>query len=247
MQQSTMTLDRLSEAQGQPVYSSDGEKIGTTEEIFYDYETRQPEWLGIGTGILGTKRVLVPVAGADLRSDGVYVLYPKDKVKDAPDVDTDEIPEDLERTLYSYYGLGYSERRSETVLPERGTPSVGPEDEAAVSRHEEELKVGKRSVEAGRARLRKWVETEPVSEEVTLERERARVTREPIDRPTTDAEIGEAEVEIPLRAEEPVVQKETVAKERIGLEKDVETTREPVTGEVRKERVEVEGDTERDR
>jgi len=33
-----------------------------------------------------------------------------------------------------------------------------------------------------------------------------------------------------------------VAKERIGLEKDVETERQTVADEVRKERVEVEGD-----
>lgn len=245
MQQTTMTIEQLSEAQGLPVYSSDSEKIGKVEEVFYDYETRQPEWLGIGTGMLGTKRVLVPVVGAALRGDGLYVPYTKDKVTGAPDTDADEIPQDVETLLYSHYGLDYSTQRSESVLPEGGRASVGPEDEAQVTRHEEELKVGKRGVEEGRARLRKWVETEPVSEDVTLERERARVTREPVDRPASEAEIGEAEIEVPLRGEEPVVQKETVAKERIGLEKDVEIQQETVAGERRKERVDIEGDIDR--
>ena len=241
-----MTIERLSQAQGETVYSSDGEKIGKVEEIFYDEETNQPEWVGIGTGLLGTKRVLVPVQGADFRSDGLYVPYSKEQAKAAPDVDSDEISQDTESALYSHYGLSYSERRSGTGLPEGGVEGrrtgVGTADEASVTRTEEELRVGKRETEAGRARLRKWVETEPVSADVELERERARVTREPIDQPASGAEIGEQEVDVPLRAEEPVVQKEAVAKERIGLEKDVETERETVGGEVRKERVDVEGE-----
>jgi stress response protein YsnF len=77
---------------------------------------------------------------------------------------------------------------------------------------------------------------------VNLHQETARVTREPIDQPVSRAEIGEQEVEVELRGEEAVVQKETVAKERISLEKDVTTERETVTDEVRRERVEVDGD-----
>ena len=239
------SMEAIAAARGVPVYSSDGEKIGTVEEIFEDYETRKPEWVGIGTGFFGAKRALVPVEGADLRDDGLFVPYSKDQVKGSPDIDADEIDEDTERALYSHYGLDYSERRSGSVLPEGGPGTAGPEDEAAVTRNEEELRVGKRDVEAGRARLRKWVETEPVAEDVELRRETARVTREPVDRPASEGEIGEEEIEVPLRAEEPVVQKETVAKERIGLEKDVEADRETVGGEVKKERVDVEGDVDR--
>jgi uncharacterized protein (TIGR02271 family) len=175
-----------------------------------------------------------------MRGDGVYVPYSKSHVKDSPDIDADEISEDAERELYSYYGLQASERRSDTVLPEgRETRRKG---EKEVTRAEEELQVGKREVGAGRARLRKWVETEPVEADVTLRRETARVTREPMDRPVGDAEIGEEEVDVELRAEEPIVRKETVAKERVGLEKDVEADVETVRDEVRKERVDVEGD-----
>ena len=246
-----MSMDAIAAARGMTVYSSEGDKIGTVEEIFEDYETRQPEWLGIGTGLLKSKRVLVPVQGADLRDDGVTIPYSKDQVKNSPDIDADEIDEETERALYSHYGLQHSERRSGSVLPEGGPGMAGPEEavdierEGAVTRHEEELRVGKRDVEAGSARLRKRVETEPVAEDVELRRETARVTREPVDRPASEGEIGEEQIDVPLRAEEPVVQKETVAKERVGLEKDVEAERETVGGEVRKERVDVEGDLDR--
>jgi uncharacterized protein (TIGR02271 family) len=255
----TATIERLSQARGAPVFAQDGEKIGSVEDVFQDYETREPEWIGIGTGIFGTKRVLVPVRGADLRDDGVYVPYTKDQIKDSPDIDGDEIDESTERSLYSHYGLSYSERRSESTLPEGGPAmtgehrpgTMGAGDEAdvqregMVTRHEEELRVGTRDVEAGRARLRKWVETEPEEVDVALRRETARVTREPVDRPAGEGELGEEEIDVPLRAEEAVVEKETVAKERVGLERDVETERETVGGEVRKEQIDVEGDVER--
>ena len=109
-------------------------------------------------------------------------------------------------------------------------------------RSEEELRVGKREVPAGTARLRKWVETQPVETDVELQRETVRVQREPIDQPVGDAEFGEQEIEVPLRAEEAVVQKQAVAKERVSLEKDVESERATVSDELRRERVELEGD-----
>jgi uncharacterized protein (TIGR02271 family) len=226
-----MTIERITEARGEPVYDSDGEKIGSVEEIYYDAETNRPEWIGIGTGFFGTKRVLVPLESAQLSDDGVRVAYPKDHVKDSPDVDSDEISQDQEQELYAYYRL--------KAPTGRRAGAKGRSEE--VTRSEEELKVGKRPVEAGSVRLRKWVETEPVDVDVELRRETARVTREPVDQPV-DAELGEEEVEVPLRAEEAVAEKRVVAKERVGVEKDVETERETVTDEVRKERVDVDGD-----
>jgi uncharacterized protein (TIGR02271 family) len=224
-----LTMDRLAELRGAPVYDSAGKKIGKVEEIFYDYESNVPEWIGLGTGMLGTKRVLVPVRGARIANDGVAVPYTKDRVKDSPDVDSDEISHKTERELYEYYY-------------EPGGGRETPDSDAAVTRHEEELQVGKQEVEAGRARLRKWVETEPVEMNVQLRQETARVKRERIDEPVGDAELGEEQVDVTLRRERPVVQKQTVAKERVGLEKDVTTQRERVADEVRKERVDVEGD-----
>ena len=172
-----MQMEQLSELRGAPVMDSAGDQIGKVEEIYYDTDTGQPEWIRLGAGFLGTKRVLVPVQGADVRGDAVTVQYDKQKVKGAPDVDGDEISH----------------------------------------------------------------ETEPVDMDVELQRETARVTREPIDEPVADADLGEQEVEVPLRAEQPVVAKQTVAKERVGLEKDVETERQTVADEVRRERVDVDG------
>jgi uncharacterized protein (TIGR02271 family) len=231
-----LSVERLAGLRGAPVCDSAGEKIGSVEEIFYDDQSRRPEWLGIGTGFFKTKRVLVPMEGARISDEQVIVAYSKDRVKDSPAIDEEHISEQTEQELAAYYGRG--------ELPRDGKKPRGKTDES-LTRSEEELQVGKREVEAGRVRLCKWVETEPVEEDVELRRETAQVTRERIDQPAGDQAIGEEEVEVTLREEQPVVAKQTVAKERIGVEKDVRTERETVSDEVRKERVDIDEDTER--
>lgn len=229
-----MQMNQLQELRGAPVYDTSGDQIGKVEEVFADVDSQRPEWIGLGTGFLGTKRVLVPVEGAQLQDDGLAVPYEKDHVKGSPDIDDDHIGPETERELYAYYGV---------QSPGTGTPS-GDSGEA-VTRHEEELAVGKQQVERGRVRLHKWVETEPVAMDVELKQETARVTREPVDEPVGDGELGEEAVDVPLRGERPVVQKQTVAKERVGVETDVQTEHQTVADEVRKERVDVEGDVDR--
>src|SRR5213595_3855167 len=105
MQQQEMNRVRLDEMRGAPVYDNVGEKIGKVEEIYYDQQTRVPEWIGIGTGFFGTKRVLVPVKGARVSEDSLTVGYSKDQVKDSPDIDEDEISQQCEADLAAYYGL----------------------------------------------------------------------------------------------------------------------------------------------
>ena len=237
----SMTLEHLEQVRGAPVYDSAGEKIGSVEEIFYDEQTSRPEWIGIGTGFLRTKRVLVPVEGSSLDGDAITVAYAKEHVKDSPDVDSDELSWELMQELYQYYGLRYAPAPAARDQAISRDPDTTP-DTQAVTRSEEELHVGKEQTEAGRVRLHKWVETEPVTVEVELSREKARVVREPADGTVDSGEIGDDEAEIVLREERPVVGKETVAKERVRLEKDVETERRTVSDEVRKERVEVDGE-----
>jgi uncharacterized protein (TIGR02271 family) len=231
---SEMTVQGLDELRDAPVYDSTGDQIGKVEEIFYNQDTDQPELLGIGTGFFGTKRVIVPLAGARVEADSVSLAYDKDLVKESPDIDSDELSDETVQQLYAYYGLG------------GGAPTAVPaEGDASVTRSEEELQVGKREVDAGSVRLRKWVVTEPAQADVELQREQAHVTREAIDEPVDADAMGEDEIEVPLRAEQAVVQKQVVAKERIAVEKDVETERQTVSDELRKEQVEVEGADER--
>jgi uncharacterized protein (TIGR02271 family) len=132
-----------------------------------------------------------------------------------------------------------------------GHDTSGPTTDDAMTRSEERLDVGTRTEEAGRARLRKYVVTENVTESVPVSREEVRVEREPI----TDANVGSAmdgpaiseeEHEVTLHAEQPVVEKEAVPVERVRLDKATVTDEAQVSEGVRKEQIEVDGtDTDR--
>ena len=117
-----------------------------------------------------------------------------------------------------------------------------------MTRSEEHLQVGTQQVEAGRARLRKYVVTEQQSVTVPVSREEVRVEREPItDANRGDAldgpDISEEEHEVVLHAEQPVVDTEAVPVERVRLGTETVTEQQTVSGEVRKEQVELTDDT----
>jgi stress response protein YsnF len=90
----------------------------------------------------------------------------------------------------------------------RGRDTSGPVTDDAMTRSEEQLRVGTETVEGGRARLRKYVVTENVSTTVPVSHEEVRVEREPITDANRDAAlsgepISEEEHEVALRAERP--------------------------------------------
>jgi uncharacterized protein (TIGR02271 family) len=122
------------------------------------------------------------------------------------------------------------------------------ETDEAMTRSEEELAVGKRTRERGRVRLRKYVVTEQVTQTVPVRREEVRIEREPItegnvEEAMSGPAISEAEHEVVLHEEEPVVEKRAVPKERVRLAKEATTDEEQVSEEIRKERIEAEGET----
>jgi hypothetical protein len=115
-----LSTDALVAAQGVDVVDQDGDRIGAIEDIYYDDATGEPEWVGIGTGIFGLKRRVVPVEGARLEDGQLRVPYDKDMVKDSPDVDDDEISAERETDLYAYYGLTSSAGRAFDARTDRG-------------------------------------------------------------------------------------------------------------------------------
>ncbi|WP_247827635.1 YsnF/AvaK domain-containing protein [Arthrobacter antioxidans] len=125
-----------------------------------------------------------------------------------------------------------------------GYDTSGPTTDDAMTRSEEELRVGTERREAGKARMRKYVVTENVTKTVPVSKEQVRVEREPI----TDANRGDAmdgpaiseeEHEVVLNEERVVVDKEAVPVERVRLNKETVTAQETVTDEVRKEKIEI--------
>jgi len=248
---------QISQWVGRTACAPDGSKIGRIEDIYLDEETRKPEWLAVATGLFGSRTSFVPITGASAQGDDVVLQYTKDQVKGAPNAEADgALSQDEEAELYSHYGLNYSESRSDSGLPEggyAGTEGAGTrgrsgKSDDAMTRSEEELRIKKSTQEAGRVRLRKWVETEHVQQSVPVTKERVTVEREAIDSSNVDsamsgAQISEGVHEVVLNEETAYADTEVVPKERIRLDKERVTEQEQIAADLRKERVEVEGDT----
>jgi uncharacterized protein (TIGR02271 family) len=244
------------EWRGRDVVGSDGEKIGTVDEIYLDTATEQPEWVATNTGLFGLKSSFAPVQGAQPEGEAVRLPYTKEQVKDAPGVEPDqELNDAEERALWSHYGLDYEDGHGSTNgvgdhEEPVGRDTSGPETDSAMTRSEEEVNVGTTRREKGRARLRKYVVTEQVTKTVPVQKEKAVLEREPITEGNVDAAmdgpaISDEEHEVTLSEEEVVVEKKAVPKERVRLDKETEVVDEQVSEEVRKERIEAEGDIDR--
>ena len=267
-----MTLEQLD---GKPVVGSDGSKIGTIADVYFDQDTNEPEWALVTTGLFGSKHSFVPITNASTSGDQVQVPFTKDQVKDAPQLDDDgELSQDEEALLARHYGMSYSEAPSDTGLPQGGGTAMatgadadrdgvfddvertavgrdtsGPTTDDAMTRSEEELRIGKTRRPSGLVRLKKRIVNEQVSTTVPVERQEVRVEREAI----TDANIGQAmdgpalseeEHELTLTEEEVVVDKEVVPKERIRLDTDTVVEERQVSETVAREEIAVEGDAE---
>jgi uncharacterized protein (TIGR02271 family) len=235
------------------VIDRNGEEIGQIDELYLDHQSDEPEWASVHTGWLGTKRSLVPLAGATPKGEDVQVPVSKDQVKGAPNAEPDrELSEREEIELFQYYGVHYTDEGSvtaegrprEAATESEGRDVSGPTTDDAMTRSEEELHVGTAFRERGRARLRKYVVTEEVQQTVPVRREEVRVEREPItdaniDRATDGPAISEEEHEVVLHEEEVVTEKRAVPKERVRLDKDIITEEQQVSEEVRKEQIDV--------
>jgi uncharacterized protein (TIGR02271 family) len=259
---------------GRTLVDTNGEKVGTIDDVYTDATRGQPEWALVHTGLLGTNKRLVPLRGASPNGGDVRVTVDKQAIQDSPGVEADEeLSEAQERRLFEHYGLAYTSEASTTAqsLPradggrdggdepgERddaaagpvGRDVSGPTTDDAMTRSEEELRVDTRQREAGRVRLRKYVVTEHVQQTVPVRREEVRIEREPI----TDANIDEAmagpaisdeQHEVVLHEEELVVEKRVVPKERVRLDKETITDEKQISEEVRKEQIDVDDPSRR--
>lgn len=259
-------VNRLYDCQ---VVDPSGEKIGAVKRVWLDGQTGDPLWASVHTGLFGLKESFVPLQRAELRNDQLQVPVDKEQVKESPRIEAtnDHMTDDEQAALYRHYGFGpqggpqtgrsrqQSQRRPGTSQQPGEYPGHGTENQRhgdprstrddAMTRSEEQLKVGTERVETGKVRLVKHVVTEQQQVEVPVTHEEVRLEREPITGENRgDAlrgeDIAEAEHEVTLHAEKPVVEKETVPVERVRLTKDTVTDTETVSGTVRKEQIDLE-------
>lgn len=157
--------------------------------------------------------------------------------------------------LAAGYALSRGTARNELRLPERprriravmapGAADATTETAAEVVVSEEQLKVDKRQRPSERVRLRKEVVTEEVTITVPVRREVVRIERVPIgpgellaDEIPLGLSDGRTQ-ELVLMEEQAVVDTRVVPRERVWLEKDVETSEQHFTQTVRREEAEL--------
>lgn len=102
--------------QGYEVHDRDGGKIGKVDETFVN-QNEQAEYIGVKTGLLGGKLSLIPaeLATADDERQLIEVSETKDRVKDAPSLDSNEdITAESEREIRDYFGLASKSSASES-------------------------------------------------------------------------------------------------------------------------------------
>jgi sporulation protein YlmC with PRC-barrel domain len=145
---------------GRSVVDRDGEEIGTLKEIYLDQDER-PAWGSVHTALFGLRQTLVPLTEASVDGDRLRVPYEREH----------------------HYGIGGEqdadvEEPGAVAAPPRSAPE-GQSADDAMTRSEEEVRIGKRTRERGRARLRKYVVTDYVETKVPVKREEVRLEREP--------------------------------------------------------------------
>ena len=250
-----ITQDQLRAVVGATAYDRAGDKIGKVGQVYYDDATNQPTWVTVNTGFFGAQESFVPVSGAELSGDRVTLAYDKATVKDASKIAEDgHLSPQEEQQLYRYYGVDYRTGQAagrDTAYDDApatvGRDTSGPTTDNAMTRSEEQLRVGTQTQVAGKARLRKHVVTEHQQVSVPVSHEELTLEREPITEVTRGAAydgpaISEEEHEVTLHAERPVVDTEAVAVERVRLGTQTVTEQETVGGQVRKEQIELDTD-----
>ncbi|GAB3837911.1 DUF2382 domain-containing protein [Kribbella italica] len=243
------TAQELERTIGQDVYDVEGQKVGTAANLYASDQSGEPEWVTVKTGLFGSKESFVPLAGAHAEQDGLHVGQRKDLIKDAPRIDDQGHLSEAEASeLYRHYSMqagmtGGMMQPGQDMGTGKTKDMKGAGREEMI-RSEERLRAGTETVETGKVRLHKRVVTEEQQVTIPVSHEEVHVVREPIEDGRTGGKIGEEDVEVTLHEERPVVAKETVAVERVGL--DTETVREEqqVSEKVRKEQVEVVDDAD---
>lgn len=238
------------------VVDHNNDKIGSIDAVWEDH-TGQPAYLAVRTGWLGFgKSHVVPAQDAEVNEEKkrIRLPYTSEQVKSAPSFDSQyDITEESEFTIASHFGT--HRRWSEADAPSSTIPTTTrpleatAESDANIQLKEESLKVGKREVEYGGVRLRKIIRTETVNQPVELSREEIVIERVPVSGETTtgdmETKFDDKEIYIPLRREEAVIEKTTRTREEVHVGKRRETEKETVQGEVRREDVEIEHESER--
>ncbi|GHA76915.1 YsnF/AvaK domain-containing protein [Cognatilysobacter bugurensis] len=156
-------------------------------------------------------------------------------LENAGSVDLDERVHAWRSSGYDGYKAGARDFTADEIAKDRETLKVV----------QEELRVGKRQVQAGGVRVRRHIVETPVSEQITLRDEQAVIERRPVDRLATAADLqgfdaGDKTIEVRETHEEAVIDKQARVVEEISIGKKAVEHTETINDTIRRTDVDVE-------
>ena len=81
------TTEELQDMEGQTAVDVNGAKLGKIGQVYVDYQTGQPLWVTISTGMFGTRQSFAPLYGSRPASGDLQLAVTKDMVTGAPGVE----------------------------------------------------------------------------------------------------------------------------------------------------------------
>ena len=255
------TAENIHDLLDASVLDQAGHDIGTLHSFWADSSTGKLEFIGVKTGWLFGHNHVIPADRVefDEAARAVRVPYDAEFIKGALSVDADaEITDAEEAEIYRYYNVqgggtsatgtmtagaaGYTAAAATAGTTAVTTKTATDQDTVEVPLTEEQVRVGKRTVDAGQVRLRKIVRTEVVNQPVEVRREDVvveRVAAGEVRAGTATGDFKEETIDVPLSREEVVVAKDAQVTGAVRLRKTAESETQNVSETVRKEDVEV--------
>src|SRR3954471_1988227 len=227
-------VDGEPDIRGWDVKDAAGKEIGEVKDLIFDALARKVRYMvvDLDKDYIGNDShdVLIPIGLAELHKADDDVLLPgvtAEQINALPEYKGDDISSGDESTVRNVFGsvgaaagVGAAalstgndtdfynhEHFNEDNLLKNRKANTGVEEGSTIPIIEEQLEVGKRTVQTGGAYIRSRIVEKPVEESVNLQEERVYVERTPVDRPagSTDFEtFKEGVVELKEHAEVPV-------------------------------------------
>jgi len=210
---------------GAEVYDANNEKVGKVVEVGRNS-------FKVEKGFIFHKDMHLPMSAvARMHDNHIHLNVAKDQ---AMTMGAEQLPAEG----HEWYGMNTREtgRTTDRAMTGREGENI------SVPVVEEQLKAGVREKEGGMARVTKNVVEEQKSIDVPVQHEEVYVTERAVNRAATpeDMKMMDRDIEIPLKQQEVVTQKEAVVTGEVNVRKEVTRDTERVTDTVRREEVHVE-------
>jgi len=243
----------LNLTQGMDVLGSDGEKVGSVQDV-------QGEYVVVSKGFFFPTDYYIPFSALGNADDeSVYLNVTKDE---ALNQGWDQEPEmAMASTTYDEQpitdaglhvdnpvagSIDAEDRPFDHRADHVAHNDVETDETIHVPLTEEELTAERRTVDRGAVRVEKDVIEEDVSLDVPVTREEVHVSRRVVDRDVRDgdATFEGGTIEVPVHGEEVDVQKQARVREELEISKETVQDTEHVTGTVRREEARVVDDAD---